>query len=165
MIGDSGRTSASIGRAHRRGGTRYSRKRMLAGVASAVMAATGLAACSSANAGTGPVTLTYYLYPDTSVATSTAISNCDKASGGKYKISYQQLPQAADGQRQQLVRRLAAHDDTIDFFIPDLGAAERWHVILDTHAPMATDIDPRAVKNGEALTVEARSVVVLQQAF
>src|SRR6266536_3492014 len=114
MIGDSGRTSASIGRAHRRGGMRYSRKRMIAGVASAVLAATGLAACSSANAGTGPVKLTYYLYPDTSKATSTAISNCDKASGGKYTISYQQLPQAADGQRQQLVRRLAAHDASID---------------------------------------------------
>ena len=114
MIGDSGRTSASIGRAYRRGGTRYSRKRMVAGVASAVLAATGLAACSSASAGTGPVTLNYYLYPDTSGATQQAINNCDKASGGKYKISYQQLPQAADGQRQQLVRRLAAHDETID---------------------------------------------------
>src|SRR5580692_3597687 len=114
MIGDSGRTSASIGSAHRRGGTRSSRKRMVAGMVSAVLAATGLAACSSANAGTGPVTLTYYLYPDTSKATTTAVSNCDKASGGKYTISYQQLPQAADGQRQQLVRRLAAHDGTID---------------------------------------------------
>src|ERR1700751_1213952 len=114
MIGDSGRTSASIGRAHRRGGTWYSRKRVVAGMASAVLAATGLAACSSANAGTGRVTLTYYLYPDTSKATTTAISNCDKASGGKYTISYQQLPQAADGQRQQLVRRLAAHDASID---------------------------------------------------
>src|SRR6201981_2784538 len=119
MIGDSGRTSASIGRAHRRrahrrGGTWYSRKRMIAGAASAVLAATGLAACSSASAGTGPVTLNYYLYPDTSGATQQAINNCDKASGGKYTISYQSLPQAADGQRQQLVRRLAAHDGTID---------------------------------------------------
>src|SRR5438046_6760362 len=114
MMDDSGRTSASIRRAYRRGGTRYARKRMVAGVASAVLAATGLAACSSANAGTGPVTLTYYLYPDTSIATSTAVSNCSKQSGGKYKISYQQLPQSADGQRQQLVRRLAAHDGSID---------------------------------------------------
>src|SRR6201982_95634 len=119
MISDSGRTSASIGRAHRRrahrrGGTWYSRKRMVAGMASAVLAATGLAACSSASAGTGPVTLTYYLYSDTSTATSTAISNCEKQSGGKYTISYQPLPQAADGQRQQLVRRLAAHDASID---------------------------------------------------
>ena len=128
MIGDRGRTSASIGRAHRRGGTWYSRKRMIAGAASAVLAATGLAACSSANAGTGPVTLTYYLYPDTSVATSTAISNCDKASGGKYKISYQQLPQAADGQRQQLVRRLAAHDASIDI----MGLDVTWEAEFAT---------------------------------
>jgi trehalose/maltose transport system substrate-binding protein len=122
MIGDSGRTSASIGRAHRRGGRRYSRKRMVAGVASAVMAATGLAACSSASAGTGPVTLNYYLYPDNSGATQQAIKNCDKQSGGKYKISYQLLPQAADGQRQQLVRRLAAHDPTMDI----LGLDVTW---------------------------------------
>ncbi len=122
MIGDSGRTSASIGRAHRRGGRRYSRKRMVAGVASAVMAATGLAACSSASAGTGPVTLNYYLYPDNSGATQQAISNCDKQSGGKYKISYQLLPQASDGQRQQMVRRLAAHDPTMDI----LGLDVTW---------------------------------------
>src|SRR6266513_5945614 len=128
MISDSGRTSASIGRAHRRGGTRSRRKRMVAGVASAVLAATGLAACSSANAGTGPMTLTYYLYPDTSVATSTAVSNCDKASGGKYKISYQQLPQAADGQRQQLVRRLAANDATIDI----MGLDVTWEAEFAT---------------------------------
>jgi len=128
MIGDSGRTSAPIGRAHRRGGTRYSRKRMVAGVASAVLAATGLAACSSASAGTGPVTLTYYLYPDTSGATQQAINNCDKASGGKYTISYQPLPQSADGQRQQLVRRLAAHDASIDI----MGLDVTWEAEFAT---------------------------------
>src|SRR5947199_8427134 len=128
MIGDRGRMSASIGRAHRRGGTWYSRKRMIAGAASAVLAATGLAACSSANAGTGPVTLTYYLYPDTSIATSTAVSNCSKQSGGKYKISYQQLPQSADGQRQQLVRRLAAHDASIDI----MGLDVTWEAEFAT---------------------------------
>ena len=128
MIGDSGRTSVSIGRAHRRGGTRYSRKRMVAGVARAVLVATGLAACSSASAGTGPVTLNYYLYPDTSGATQMAINNCDKASGGKYKISYQSLPQAADGQRQQLVRRLAARDATIDI----MGLDVTWEAEFAT---------------------------------
>ena len=114
MMSDSGRTSASIRRAHARGVMRVSRRRLVAGVASVVLVGTGLTACTSASAGTGPVTLNYYLYPDTSKATSTAITNCDAQSGGKYKISYQQLPQGADGQRQQLVRRLAAHDPTID---------------------------------------------------
>src|SRR5260370_12904214 len=114
MMSDSGRTRASIRRAHARGVTGVSRRRLVGGGASFVLAGTGLAACSSASAGTGPVTLNYYLYPDTSGATQMAINNCDKQSGGKYKISYQQLPQGADGQRQQLVRRLAAHDSTID---------------------------------------------------
>ena len=37
-------------------------------------------------------------------------------------ISYQQLPAAADGQRQQMVRRLAAHDSTMDI----LGLDVTW---------------------------------------
>jgi multiple sugar transport system substrate-binding protein len=112
MISD--RTSASIRRGHARDVRSASRRRLAAGVASIFLAGTGLAACSSASAGTGPVTLNYYLYTDTSGATAAAISNCNKQSGGKYTISYQQLPQAADGQRQQLARRLAAHDPTVD---------------------------------------------------
>src|SRR6202035_4960648 len=49
------------------------------------LAAAGLAACGTSSAGTGgPVTLNFYLYPDTSGATLTAINNCDKQSGGKY---------------------------------------------------------------------------------
>src|SRR6202035_2396334 len=114
MISDSGRTSASIRRAHAPGVMGPSRRRLAVGVAGVLLAGTGLAACSSASAGTGPVTLNYYLYTDTSGATAAAISNCNKQSGGKYTISYQQLPQAADGQRQQLARRLAAHDSSLD---------------------------------------------------
>jgi multiple sugar transport system substrate-binding protein len=88
--------------------------RGVAGLACLALGSALLAACGTSNASTGPVTLTYYLYPDSSAATVTAISNCDKQSGGKYTISYQQLPKGSDGQRQQLVRRLAAHDATID---------------------------------------------------
>ena len=88
--------------------------RTKAGLAIAALGCSALAACGSAGASTGPVTLNFYLYQDTSVATSTAVSNCNAQSDGAYKISYQYLPQAADGQRQQLVRRLAAHDGSID---------------------------------------------------
>jgi multiple sugar transport system substrate-binding protein len=83
-------------------------------LASAGLLAAGLAACGTSTASTGPVTLNYYLYPDNSGATQTAIKNCDQQSGGKYTISYQKLPNGSDGQRQQLVRRMAAHDPTID---------------------------------------------------
>jgi multiple sugar transport system substrate-binding protein len=79
-----------------------------------VFAASGLAACGTSSASTGPVTLNFYLYPDTSSATDDAIKNCNAQAHGKYIISYQQLPTGSDGQRLQLVRRLAAHDSTID---------------------------------------------------
>jgi multiple sugar transport system substrate-binding protein len=96
------------------GRARGSRWRLATAAASAVLAAAALSACGSSGGGGGPVTLNFYLYPDTSVATQTAVANCSKQSNGQYTISYQQLPQAADGQRQQLVRRLAAHDGSID---------------------------------------------------
>src|SRR5258708_24205197 len=90
------------------------RRRTAAGLASISLLAAGLAACGTSNAATGPVTLNFYLYPDNSGATKKAIKNCDAQSGGQYTISYQQLPNGSDGQRQQLVRRMAAHDPTID---------------------------------------------------
>jgi multiple sugar transport system substrate-binding protein len=86
----------------------------LAGLASAALISLALVACGTSSAATGPVTLNFYLYPDNSGATQQAIKNCDSQSHGKYTISYQQLPTGSDGQRQQLVRRMAAHDNTID---------------------------------------------------
>jgi multiple sugar transport system substrate-binding protein len=90
------------------------RRRTVAGLASVSLLTAGLAACGTSNAASGPVTLSFYLYPDNSGATQTAIKNCDQQSGNKYTISYQKLPNGSDGQRQQLVRRMAAHDPTID---------------------------------------------------
>jgi multiple sugar transport system substrate-binding protein len=101
---------------------RHRGRRIVAAAAGITMAGAALSACASASAGTGPVQLNFYLYPDNSGATQQAITNCDAQSGGKYTISYQQLPQAADGQRQQLVRRLAAHDDSMDI----LGLDVTW---------------------------------------
>jgi multiple sugar transport system substrate-binding protein len=91
-----------------------------AGVASVVLAGGALAACGTSNASTGPVTLNYYQYPDTSLATTTIIKNCNAQSHGKYTISYQLLPAASDAQRLQLVRRLAAHDSSIDLMALDV---------------------------------------------
>src|SRR6201996_1750026 len=102
--------------------TRLLRTKATVAIGAAVLGCGALAACGSASAGTGPVTLNFYLYPDTSAATTTAISNCDAQTHGQYKISYQYLPQASDGQRQQLVRRLAAHDDSMDI----LGLDVTW---------------------------------------
>jgi multiple sugar transport system substrate-binding protein len=111
------------------------RARGVAGFAGLALGSALLAACGTSSASTGPVSLTFYFSPDNSGATQQAISNCDKQSAGKYTISYQQLPTGADGQRLQLVRRLAAHDATIDIMGLDVtweaefaeaGWTEQW---------------------------------------
>ncbi|MET9400452.1 ABC transporter substrate-binding protein [Kitasatospora sp. NPDC002965] len=76
-----------------------------------------LAACGSGagnGTGNGPVTLDWYNFPDDSGALQQAADSCGSASGGRYTIRYNKLPRTADGQRQQLVRRLAAHDSGVD---------------------------------------------------
>ncbi|WP_225860349.1 ABC transporter substrate-binding protein [Streptomyces triticiradicis] len=76
------------------------------------LSAAPLAGCGGG--GGGPITLNWYNFPDDSGALDSAASVCSKQSGGRYRISYNKLPRTADGQRQQLVRRLAAKDDTVD---------------------------------------------------
>ncbi len=93
-----------------------------AAVVSAALAATALAACGTSSAGTGPVTLNFYNFSDPSGAVQTAVDNCSKQSGGRYTILYNKLPAAADQQRLQMVRRLAAADSTMDI----LGLDVTW---------------------------------------
>jgi multiple sugar transport system substrate-binding protein len=95
--------------AHRR--TRLART---AGVAALLVAAPLLASCGGSANASGTVTLNFYSFPDNSGAIQQAVDDCSKASNGAYRISYNKLPNAADGQRDQLVRRLAAHSSDID---------------------------------------------------
>lgn len=85
-----------------------------------VVASQLLSACGSG--GGGKTTLNFYIYPDNSGAVQQAIDNCTAASGGRYQIKYQKLPNGADGQRQQMVRRLAAKDSAMDL----LGLDVTW---------------------------------------
>jgi multiple sugar transport system substrate-binding protein len=87
-----------------------------------MMACTALAACTSSSAATGPVTLNFYSFNDPSGAVQTAVTNCSKQSGGKYTITYNKLPAAADDQRLQMARRLAAQDPSMDI----LGLDVTW---------------------------------------
>ena len=57
------------------------------------------------------------------------------------------------------------HYENIDFTLPDLGAGEAWDVVIDTAAPLLDDAEPRTVKTGAAIEVDARSVFVLKKAF
>jgi len=122
MKDEIGRSRASVRRARAPGRMRGRRWRLAAGLATVALAGSGLAACGTSSAGTGPVTLNFYFYPDSSPATQDGINNCNAQSHGKYTISYQKLPEASDGQRQQMVRRLAAHDPTMDI----LGLDVTW---------------------------------------
>jgi multiple sugar transport system substrate-binding protein len=88
--------------------------------AALVLGASLLVACSSGSGGVP--TLNLYLYPDNSGAVQQAVDNCTAAAQGRYRISYQKLPNGADGQRQQMVRRMAAKDSSLDI----LGLDVTW---------------------------------------
>jgi ABC-type glycerol-3-phosphate transport system substrate-binding protein len=93
-----------------------------AGLVGVALASTALAACGTSSAGAGPVTLNFYSFDDPSGAVATAVKNCSAQSGGKYTVTYNKLPKAADDQRLQLARRLAAADASMDI----LGLDVTW---------------------------------------
>lgn len=98
---------------------RISRSRRTVAAAVAVLtAAAALSACTNSGSG-GKVTLNYYSFPDNSGAIQQAVDECATS---QYKIQYNKLPNGADGQRQQLVRRLAAQDAGLDI----LGLDVTW---------------------------------------
>lgn len=89
------------------------RRRALRCVAVAIVAAPVLAGCGSSNS-KGPVTISFYDQPGSAVATQANADACTKQANGRYKVNYIKLPTAADQQRLQLVRRMAAKDHTVD---------------------------------------------------
>ena len=82
-----------------------------------------LAACSGES---GPPTLTWYVNPDDGGQAEIA-QRCTEAADGAYRIATEVLPRDAASQREQLARRLAAKDSSIDImsldppFIPELA--------------------------------------------
>ena len=77
-----------------------------------------LAACGSDEGGV-PV-LNLYQFPVEHM--QDVVDQCNAQAAGKYKIVYQTLPRTADDQRVQMVRRLAAKDDSMDI----LGMDVTW---------------------------------------
>lgn len=97
------------------------------GVLAVVVAALAtLVGCGSAPA--GPPVLTWYINPDDGGQAEIA-ARCTAASGGRYTIVTSTLPRQASEQRQQLVRRLAANDSSIDImsldppYVPEFAQA------------------------------------------
>lgn len=84
-----------------------------------------LVACSSSDEGV-PV-ITWYTNPDAGGQAALA-EKCTAAADGRYRIVTSGLPTQAASQREQLARRLAAHDSSLDImsldppFIPELAS-------------------------------------------
>ena len=90
------------------------------GTALVVLAACVVAAGCGGGGGKGPAQLNFYVFPEPSGSFEKAAKECSQQSGGAYTITVNTLPSDADGQRQQLVRRLSAHDDSIDIIGMDV---------------------------------------------
>jgi multiple sugar transport system substrate-binding protein len=116
------RTMSSTG--SRRGSRRF--PRWLASAAVGLVTASGLAACGSGSG--GAPTLNWYINPDSGGQAEIA-QRCTAAAKGAFRIETSLLPRDAASQREQLVRRLAANDSSIDLmsldppFIPEFAQA------------------------------------------
>lgn len=92
-------------------------------VTATIALALPLAACASEQ---GPPVLSWYTNPDAGGQAEIA-QRCTEAAGGAYRIETSVLPRDAASQREQLARRLAARDASIDLmsldppFIPELA--------------------------------------------
>jgi trehalose/maltose transport system substrate-binding protein len=124
-----------VGHAKREGplasGPRHGRsasRRALGSSAAALVLASTLAACGGGDGGgTAPV-LNWYINPDSGGQAQIA-ARCSEESNGAYSIEVFPLPRNSPGQREQLIRRLAASDASIDLmsldviFAPELAQA------------------------------------------
>src|SRR6185503_2532486 len=85
-------------------------RRAIACLGAALTVAMAVSGCGGVS---GPPTLTWYINPDNG-GQATRAQQCADASGGAYQVDIQTLPTDASQQREQLVRRLAAKDSSID---------------------------------------------------
>lgn len=84
-----------------------------------VVLAALVAGCGGSSSG-GPAKLEFWSYNEPSGAFASAVKFCNEQAKGEYEINYQRLGANADLQRQQLVRRLAAKDTSIDLLAMDV---------------------------------------------
>src|SRR6478752_5944540 len=98
-------------------GGRRARPPTVALAAVSLVAGLGLAACGSGS-GSGANELNWYINPDNGSQAKLA-EKCTKASNGAYKITVSVLPNSASDQREQLLRRLAANDSSMDLMSLD----------------------------------------------
>ncbi|MGQ0576281.1 MAG: extracellular solute-binding protein, partial [Pseudonocardia sp.] len=111
----------------------------------------------------GPPVLNWYVNPDSGGQEEIA-SRCTDASGGQYRIAVSTLPRESSEQRQQLIRRLAANDSSIDLmsldppYVPEFAEAGFLAPLPEDVKAQATEgVVPSAVEgatwSGELVTI------------
>lgn len=97
---------------------RHGTRRLLVAVAAAATLVP-TAACGSGDEH-GPPTINLYYAPEQNL--EAVVDDCNAEAVGRYRIVHRVLPRGADDQRVQMVRRLAAEDDSMDI----LGLDVTW---------------------------------------
>ena len=97
-------------------------RRVRSGLTALVVAAVAIVVggCGGDDEAGGSNTLTWFIFNEPSGSPQAAAEKCAKESDGAYEIEFEYLPSDADGQREQLVRRLGAEDDSIDLIGMDV---------------------------------------------
>jgi multiple sugar transport system substrate-binding protein len=102
---------------------RKASRRRLSGVAVAgTLLAPALVACGQGGSGSvhGVPVINWYIGTQAGGWIENAISTCNNQNKGKFVIKEQELPARATDQREQIVRRLAANDKSVDLIGMDV---------------------------------------------
>ena len=133
---------------------------MAGGLALAVVAGGGLAACGGSSSASGTPTLTWYINPDgggsdpTKGGQAQIAAECTKAAQGRYRIDFQQLPNSASDQRTQLLRRLAANDPKMDLMSVDPAFVTEF-AAAGYYAPVPKDMVKEFTEDRVQSSIEA----------
>ena len=124
----------------------------MVGLAAAVLGVAAVAGCGGSSSG-GSVTLNWFIANQPGGSIQEIAKRCTDESNGRYKVDVQLLPSDATQQREQLVRRLAAKDSTIDIVGMDViwtaefanaGWISQWPAALDKQVTQS--VFPSVVK-------------------
>ena len=122
--------------------TTFRARRVPSAAVALILLAAPLAACAQQESSTP--TLNWYINPDNGGQARLA-QKCAAQSNGRYNIVTSVLPNSATEQREQLVRRLAAEDESIDLmsldppFIPEFASAGFLRPFTDDEAVEFTE--------------------------
>lgn len=130
---------------------RRRRSRRLLPLAAAMGAA--VMALSGCQTDPGGNTITWYINPDNGGQAALA-EKCSADSGGEYRISTSVLPNDAESQREQLIRRLASNDSSIDImsldtvYVPEFANAGYLEPVPEEYVdPFTEDVIEAAAES------------------